>query len=687
MASNPKSLISKQITNLTPEYKRYFLGSYDLIRGYALLSSDYRKLEEQLISLLDSFCETLMGTIHLLTDYNYYSTEIRNNINVLEKLYKNFIELQTHQFQLLSSNFNQSFLRSRIKKLIDQDDEATLDWYRTQKKKEPVTGILEEFKAMRKTHHLRSEKLYRWQEERPSSFLSRSFRTLGYGTLALAACSVGYVSFKVWRESHPAEQQKQAPTFENGMKKKTLVILGSGWGSISLLKKLDTTLYNVVIVSPRNYFLYTPLLPSCPTGTIEVRSIIEPVRAITRRCPGEVIYLEAEATDIDPVNNKITIKQSTTVHSGHSGKDSSSSKPTFSEDIITSLNYDYLVVGVGAQPSTFGLPGVAEHSTFLKEVSDSMKIRRRLMDVIEAANILPKDDPERKRLCHIVVCGGGPTGVETAGELQDYIDQDLKSWMPEVASELKITLVEAMPHVLSMFNKKLVEYTNQVMKDTHINLLCSHVVKEVNDKNVYAVSKENPNDVKEIPYGMLIWATGNAKRPIVGNLSSKIEEQKNAKKGLLVDDRLLVDGTNNIWAFGDCTFTKFAPTAQVAFQQGIYLAEHLHRLHEIEALKYKINNARPEERVDRYKKKLVKLESNLPVFEYNHQGSLAYIGSERAVADLVWGDWSNVSSGGPFTFLLWRSAYIYMCLSVKNQILVCFDWLKVACFGRDISKE
>ncbi|QEL63235.1 hypothetical protein CJJ09_005433 [Candidozyma auris] len=143
-----------------------------------------------------------------------------------------------------------------------------------------------------------------------------------------------------------------------------------------------------------------------------------------------------------------------------------------------------------------------------------MKIRRRLMDVIEAANILPKDDPERKRLCHIVVCGGGPTGVETAGELQDYIDQDLKSWMPEVASELKITLVEAMPHVLN----------------THINLLCSHVVKEVNDKNVYAVSKENPNDVKEIPYGMLIWATGNAKRPIVGNLSSKIEEQKNAKR-------------------------------------------------------------------------------------------------------------------------------------------------------------
>lgn len=515
----------------------------------------------------------------------------------------------------------------------------------------------------------------------------KTLKTVGYGSIAFTLASIGYVSFKVWRESYPEEQQKQAPTFPDGRKKKTLVILGSGWGSISLLKKLDTTLYNVVIVSPRNYFLFTPLLPSCPTGTVEVRSIIEPVRAITRRCPGEVIYLEAEATDIDPVNNRLTIKQLTTVHSGHSGKDSGSAKPTLSEDIITSLDYDYLVVGVGAQPSTFGLPGVAEHSTFLKEVSDSMKIRRRLMDVIEAANILPKDDPERKRLCHIVVCGGGPTGVEVAGELQDYIDQDLKAWMPEIASELKITLVEAMPNVLSMFNKKLVDYTRQVMMDTNINLLCSHVVKKVNDKTVYAVSKADPDKITELPYGMLIWATGNAKRPIIGNLSSKIEEQKNAKKGLLVDDRLLVDGTDNIWALGDCTFTKYAPTAQVAFQQGIFLAEHFHRLHDVEDLKYKISNSSPDERIDRLKKKLVRSQNNLPPFEYNHQGSLAYIGSERAVADLVWGDWSNVSSGGTFTFLLWRSAYIYMCLSVKNQILVCFDWIKVGWFGRDISKE
>lgn len=240
------------------------------------------------------------------------------------------------------------------------------------------------------------------------SLIGRIVKYSFYGTVASVVGTVGFVGYKIFQESKSVDQVKQTPFFPNGEKKKTLVILGSGWGSISLLKNLDTTLYNVVIVSPRNYFLFTPLLPSVPTGTVELRSIIEPVRTVTRRTPGQVIYLEAEATSIDPKKNELTIKQSTTVVSGHSGKDTSSAKSTVSEytgveEITTTLNYDYLVVGVGAQPSTFGIPGVAENSTFLKEVSDATAIRKKLMDVIEAANILPKGDPERKRLLSVVV--------------------------------------------------------------------------------------------------------------------------------------------------------------------------------------------------------------------------------------------------------------------------------------------
>ncbi|CAK9437967.1 uncharacterized protein LODBEIA_P23450 [Lodderomyces beijingensis] len=539
------------------------------------------------------------------------------------------------------------------------------------------------------------KELTRYGPPLQSSFGWYKILKYSFGAAAFSAVAAGIIIiYKVYQESQPVQQVPQSPFFPNGEKKKTLVILGSGWGSIPLLKNLDTTLYNVVIVSPRNYFLFTPLLPSLPTGTVEFRSIIEPVRSITRRLPGEVIYLEAEATGIDPTKNEITIKQSTTVHSGHSGQDTGSSKSTVPdytgiEEITTTLNYDYLVVGVGAQPSTFGIPGVAEHSTFMKEISDAATVRTKIHDVIEAANLLPKDDPERKRLLQIVVCGGGPTGVETAGEIQDYIDQDLKKWLPDVQQQLRVSLIEALPNVLNSFNAKLVNYTKRVFNETNINLLTNTTIKKVEDKVVICNQKkpDGTTQTVEIPYGILIWATGNATRSFTKDLMSKIEEQKNARRGLLIDEYLKVDGTDNIYALGDCTFTKYPPTAQVAFQEGQYLAQLFQKKHELESIKYQIANPTDKTNIERLAKKLDRLEANLPKFQYEYKGSLAYIGSEKAVADLAMGTWSNISTGGGLTFLLWRSAYIYMCLSVKNQVLVVLDWMKVYLFGRDCSKE
>ena len=91
-----------------------------------------------------------------------------------------------------------------------------------------------------------------------------------------------FIAYKVYQESQPVDQIKQSPYFPNGQPKKSIVILGSGWGAVSLLKNIDTSLYNVSVVSPRNYFLFTPLLPSVPTGTVDMRSIIEPIRSMIR---------------------------------------------------------------------------------------------------------------------------------------------------------------------------------------------------------------------------------------------------------------------------------------------------------------------------------------------------------------------------------------------------------------------
>ena len=157
--------------------------------------------------------------------------------------------------------------------------------------------------------------------------------------------------------------------------------LGIRLGCCFSLKNIDTSLYNVSVVS-RNYFLFTPLLPSVPTGTVDMRSIIEPIRSMIRKCRGEVNYYEAEAIGIDPVNNKLTIQQSTTVHSGHSGDDTSSNDPKIHQEhkmehITTELNYDYLVVGIGAQPSTFGILGWLNIQHLLK-YAIQLKLKRKL---------------------------------------------------------------------------------------------------------------------------------------------------------------------------------------------------------------------------------------------------------------------------------------------------------------------
>lgn len=496
-----------------------------------------------------------------------------------------------------------------------------------------------------------------------------------YSTLLVGSALTAY---SIYETRHPRDQSPPDAS------KKTLVILGTGWGSVSLLKKIDASKYNIIVVSPRNFFLFTPLLPSCTTGTVEHRSIMEPVRNIIRSKEATVIYYEAEATSVDYNNHKVTVHDSVNK----------------TEKII---DYDYLVVGVGAQNSTFGIPGVQDHACFLKEIPDAQKIRKKVMDCIESASFLNADDEERKRFLHTVVVGGGPTGVEFAAELQDFFEEDLKKWIPDIAKDFHVTLVEALPNVLPSFSKQLIQYTENTMKDEQITVLTKTMVKKVDDRIITAEATrpDGSKEVLELPYGLLVWATGNAARPVIRDLLTRVESQRNSRRGLLVNEYLVVEGTSDVWALGDCTATKYAPTAQVAAQQGVYLAGLFNQLaksqeieediHKLESLSKTITND-PDRKavlaeIEAKSRKLRRNRSLLP-FEYSHQGSLAYIGSDRAVADLTfWGDTSNFATGGQLTYLFWRSAYISMVFSGRNRLLVIMDWLKVKIFGRDVSRE
>jgi len=242
-----------------------------------------------------------------------------------------------------------------------------------------------------------------------------------------------------------------------------------------------------------------------------------------------------------------------------------------------------------------------------------------------------------------------------------------------------------------MFSKQLIDYTESTFKQSKINILTKTMVKEVKEKTV--VMQMPDKSIQEVPYGMLVWAGGNKARDVSIELMSKFPSVQTNKRGISVDDHLIMKGTDGtIFAIGDCTSSQYAPTAQVASQQGAYLARVLKQMakrdnlqDEISSLKSQDGGEGRKDEVDKYERQLEKA-SKLRPFHYSHQGSLAYIGSDKAIADLPFFN-GNLATGGVATFLFWRSAYISTLFSLRNRILVANDWLKVKLFGRDVSRE
>lgn len=230
-----------------------------------------------------------------------------------------------------------------------------------------------------------------------------------------------------------------------------------------------------------------------------------------------------------------------------------------------------------------------------------------------------------------------------------------------------------------MFSKQLIDYTESTFKEEEITIRAKTMVKNVTEKTIEAeVTKpDGSKELESIPYGLLVWATGNAVRPVVRDLMNQLPAQKNSRRGLAVNEYLVVNGTENIWAVGDCAITNYAPTAQVAGQEGAFLARLFNTMAHTEATenelkKLSVSQAEAKNNEERNavfdeireRQRQLRRTKQIGPFQYSHQGSLAYIGKERAVADISWLS-GNIASGGTMTYLFWRSAYLSMCFSSK----------------------
>ena len=403
-----------------------------------------------------------------------------------------------------------------------------------------------------------------------------------------------------------------------------LVILGTGWSSYSLLKNADKRKYEVVVVSPRNHFLFTPLLASTTVGTLEFRSIIEPVRNTGFR--DDQHFHLSKATTVDTSTRQLTCQSE------------------LDPSVVYSLEYDQLVIGVGAVSSTFGVPGVAEHGFFLKEISDARRIRDRLLANFELATQPGISPTERERLLHVVIVGGGPTGVEFAAEFYDFLKQDVSRLYTSERDMVRVTLVEAQ-QILSSFDAGLQKYAERKLRQrSQMHILRDSVV-EVTPTYVQVKSGQR------LFCGITVWSAGLAPRPFTESL----DFEKTRQGQIVVDQWLRVVSVpdKNVYAIGDCAAVldnAMPCTAQVAERQGRYLGKAL-------------ATDRP------------------APFRFQSQGMLAYIGEYKALSDLPVGKVKGFTS-----WLLWRSAYTTRLGSWRLRMQVPIDWFKTFFFGRDTSR-
>lgn len=403
-----------------------------------------------------------------------------------------------------------------------------------------------------------------------------------------------------------------------------LVVLGSGFAGYSLLRNLPRDLFEVTVVSPRNYFVFTPLLPSAVVGTVELRSILEPVRRRVRHAR----MIEATAEGVDWEARTVRCRSAVS-----------------DEEVV--VPFDLLVVAVGAAVADYGIPGVAEHALHLQDVTDARAIRSRILLQLASAELPGLPEEEVVRRLTFVVCGGGATGVEMAAEIHDLIEDELRDTFPAVARHARVVLLEAAPRLLGGFDEALAEYTGEHFGREGIEVRTSTPVARVEADRVTL------EDGSELRCGMVLWAGGLEARPLVSSLGLPLD-----RRGRLVVDRTLrLPGQTGAFALGDCAACgepALPATAQVAQQQGKHLAR---------ALRLEAGGRQA------------------PPFDYHPSGMLAYVGGGHALADLPQVKWS-----GRAAWLFWRSVYLTKLVSLANKVKVLFDWGKAAVFGRDTSR-
>jgi len=395
--------------------------------------------------------------------------------------------------------------------------------------------------------------------------------------------------------------------------RKRIVIVGGGFAGLKLARKLMKSHFQVVLFDKNNYHQFQPLFYQVATAGLEPSAISFPLRKVFQ-AQQHLHFRVATVDRIEPSTQEIFTN-------------------------IGKLDYDYLVLAMGATTNYFGNKGIAEHAVPMKSLSEALQLRNTILTHFEKA-LSASQVEDRKTLMNIVVVGGGPTGVELAGAIAEMRNVILPKDYPELDfSQMEVSLLEAGPKVLNGYSETSSAKAETYLEKLGVNVQTTAMVADYDGQQVTL------KDGRTLNSRTVIWAAGVKANEIEGIPA----EAYGRARRLIVDRQNRIQGVDNIFAIGDLAYmeTEKYPqahpqVAQVAIQQ----ANLLHR-------------------------NLKHIENNKPLrdFSYTDKGSLATVGRNLAVADLPF-----LHFQGFIAWVLWLFVHLMAIVGVKNRLFVFINW-------------
>lgn len=398
------------------------------------------------------------------------------------------------------------------------------------------------------------------------------------------------------------------------LERKKVVIIGGGFAGVVLAQKLESSVpdnWDIYLLSKTNFITYNPLLPEVIGASILPGHVQAPFRLMLKRT--KIRMVTVDKVDYE---NKV-------VH--------------YHNDIEDSLEFDQIVLAAGVQVNMSMLPGLAEHTLPLKTVGDALYIRNQIIERLEQATI--HSSPERrKQLTTFVVLGGGFSGVETAGELEDFISSAQRYYKNVSREDCRVIIVHGTDRLVPELSEKLSAITLKNFKKRGIEVHLNAYASKVEEEKVTLASGE-------VIEGATIICT-------IGNISHEFiaDEHLPVERGKVKTNADMSVGDNKwIWALGDCAIVPNAkngelcpPTAQFADRQAKVLAKNIIAV---------INS-----------------KETIP-FGYIPSGMLASIGHNKAVVEIF-----GMSFSGIIGFMIWRGVYLSKIPTVSRKVRLFFEW-------------